>query len=174
MKNLVATAAALILLATTAVFAQNTAVYIPPVEGATLIGSFEMDLAIVSAPQPDMTYAASDNDRTGLESSLWLISGTNGNPDEVVIKTDGNPIMPWAAEDGVYHSASKAYMFDKVGAMVVWTADALGFDLNSVKTRVIFVETDSSDVTTKSMRKYQIKYNGNNTEVYLLGEGASS
>ncbi len=174
MKNLVATAVALIFLATTTVFAQNSAIQTPPVAGATLIGSFEMDLSILSSPQPDLTYAASDNDRTGLESSLWLVSGTNGNGDEVVITTDANPIMAWAADDAVYYSASKQYMFEKVGAMVVWTADALGFQLNATKTRVLLVETNSDGDVATTMNRYEVKYNGNNTEVYLLGTAAQS
>ena len=174
MKNLVATAAVLIALASTAVFAQTSAHLTPPVEGATLLGTFEMDLAIVSAPQPDMTYTASDNDRTGLESSLWLISGKNGDDDEIVITTNADPIMPWAAEDDIYHTASKEYMFERVGAMLVWTAEGLGYDLNEDVTKVIFFENNADGSATKSVEKYRVEYNGNNTEVYLLGTGTQS
>src|SRR5690606_13335180 len=132
MKNFFAAASLLIALTATTMVAQTTQNLTPPVSGAEYLGSFTMDMAIMSAPQPDLEYATEDNDRTVIDNIVWLVSGTNGNPDEIVITTNGNQIMDWAKNDPVFHTASEQYVFERVGANIVWIGKALGFDLSEI------------------------------------------
>lgn len=176
MKNFFAAASLLIALTATSLVAQTTETLTAPVTGATHIGSFSMDLAIMSAPQPDLTYATEENDRVAVGVGVWLVSGTNGNPDQVLITTtDANKIMDWAANDPMYHSASKQYVFEKVGANMVWMAHELGYEVNLDVQKVFIDETnEDGSILARTKLAYDIVYNGGNTEVYLLAASGKS
>lgn len=168
MKNLFATASLLIALTATALVAQTSETQTAPVSGATEIGSFIMDLSIMSAPQPDLVYAGDENDRTAVDVHVWLVSGTDGNPDQVILTTnEGSEIMDWAKNDATYHSASEQYVFEKAGANMVWMAYELGYDLNKDLTKV-FIDKTTDGTTDRTKALYEIKLNGGNTEVCLL------
>ena len=169
MKNFFAAASLLIALTATSLVAQTTQTMTAPVAGATHIGTFSMDLAIMSAPQPDLTYAT-DNDRTAVDVGVFLVSGTNGNPDQVLVTTDdGNTIAEWAQNDAMYRTATKQYLFEKAGAYMVWMAHELGYDVNldAQKTFIDEVNPDGS-ILARTKLAYDIVYNGGNTEVYLI------
>lgn len=176
MKNFFAAASLLIALTATSLVAQTTETMTAPVTGAKHIGTFSMDLAIMSAPQPDLTYATEDNDRVGVGVGVWLVSGTNGNPDQVLVTTtEGNTIVDWARNDPMYHSASKQYVFEKVGANIVWMAHELGYEVN-VDLQKMFIDETTEDgaIMARTKLVYDIVYNGENTEVYLVAASGKS
>ncbi len=140
MKNLVATAALLLAFASTAVFAQNSAITTSPVEGAQYLGSYEVDLASISTPMPELT-AAVDQDRSAIESSIWATVGG-----DVIITMDSEAVMDWASNDVVFHTATDKYVLNKVGKLARKTAKDLGLIYSSNVT-VLLVEPNDTEVT---------------------------
>lgn len=139
-------------------------------EGATFLGSTEMDLNILAAPQPGMTYAT-DTDRSVVEITYWLI-GQGTTEEEVVTLIDADPVMTWAANDPAYDDASQSYVYEKVGAMAVWVGEEKGLITSDDATVILETETTAGVSTTEN--SYEIVQNGDNTEVYVVYEDGKS
>ncbi len=103
------------------------------------ISDFEMELLDEATP----TLSLSESDAgTVTETSLWSISGASG--DEIGITIQGDPIMPWAGNSGMYHTADKDYMYHKVAEAMVATAKAKGHDWAPI-TKVYVEEASTGD-----------------------------
>jgi len=140
-------------------------------EDATLLGSTEMNLSILSAPQPDMTYATSETDRSVVEVTYWLV-GEGTSEEQVITLIDADGLMTWAANDPAYDDASQSYVYEKVGAMAVWVGEESGLITGDDATVILETETTAGVSTTE--KEYEIIENGNNTEVYVVDENGNS
>ncbi len=155
MKAIFSTALLALVLGASSLFSQTTA----PEEGAIAIGSFQMDLDILSEPQPDMQYSVS-NDAGTVVTTVWMTSGG-----DVLVTTTVDEVGEWKESDPLYHNATMDYTYDKLGANAVWMASEMGYDVGP-ETKVTMVK--SVENTVDAERKYMIHENGTNTEVQLV------
>ena len=160
MKSIVSTAVLALFLGFSTLVAQTTNA---PEEGAVQIGSFNLDLDVLSAPQPDMEYSVADVGTDVVETTLWLVSDGG-----VEVAVNANPVSGWAQNDPVYHNANQEYTLEKVGANAVWMARELGYNVGQ-ETKAHMQET-----TATTIKNYEVDENGSNVEVYLIEDDGSS
>lgn len=174
MKTIFSTLALLLVCSFSAVAQTTTTTLAQPTtqtqESGTLLGSKLMDLSILSAPQPDMTYAT-DADGSAVEVTYWLV-GQGTTEEEVITLIDADPVMTWAANDPAYKDASQSYVYEKVGAMAVWVGEESGLITGNDATVILETETTAGVSTTEN--SYEIVQNGENTEVYVVYEDGKS
>ncbi|MCB0711900.1 MAG: hypothetical protein KDD67_06190 [Ignavibacteriae bacterium] len=158
MKAIFSIALATLVLGASTLFGQTATV--APEEGAVQIGSFSMDLDVLSEPQPDVQYSVDVNGGVASEGTLWLTSDG-----DILITVTTDEVGTWKESDPIYHNATTDYTYDKLGATAVWMADAKGYNVGP-ETEVKLVKTTTS--TVEGERQYKIEENGSNTEVKLM------
>ncbi|MGE3801690.1 MAG: hypothetical protein AB7H80_11780 [Candidatus Kapaibacterium sp.] len=158
MKAIFSIALATLVLGASTLFGQTATV--APEEGATVIGSFTMDLDVLSEPQPDVQFSVEVGTAGVTETTLWLTSDG-----DVIVTVATDEVGTWKDSDPIYHNATTDYTYDKLGATTVWMASELGYNVGP-ETEVKLVK--SADSTIHGQRKYFIAENGANTEVKLM------